>query len=103
MQFKNPLAAAAAWAERLSDPETVNARRQQKQQQEARQRREQEAEQPPVPEAESISDAPPSPITPPAAEDTQKSAEERRSAIWALCIMLGVVSSVVAFFIGMIR
>ena len=98
MKFKNPLAAAAAWAERMSDPEAVKA----KQQEDSRQRREQEAVQPPVPEAESPAEGAPAP-TPLKTQKNPRDPDELRSAVWAGCIMLGVISSVAAFFLGMLR
>ena len=99
MKLTNPLAAAAAWAERMSNPEAVNAKKQQA----AQQRREQEAEQPPIPEAESHAEASPAPVAPKSKKKPPVSGDELRSAVWAGCIMLGVAGSVVAFFIGMIR
>ena len=99
MKLKNPLAAAAAWAERMSDPEAAKA----KQREDSQQRREQEAVQPPVPEAESPAEAAPVPTVPPKAQKKTRDPDELRSAVWAGCIMLGVISSVAAFFLGMIR
>ena len=100
MKFTNPLAAAAAWAERMSNPQAVEQRKQQ----ESAQRRAQEAEQPPIPEEEATPEAGEPPVAPPPPEEkSPQLGDERRSAVWAGCILLGVGCSIVAFILGMIR
>ena len=99
MKFTNPLAAAAAWAERMSNPEKAAERKRQ----ESEERRTKEAEQPPVPEEETSAEAAPVPEAPKTKKKPRQYGDEFRSAVWAGCIMLGVACSVVAFFIGMIR
>ena len=98
MKLKNPLAAAAAWAERMSDPANAAPKKR-----ESEPPKKQEAEQPPIPEAQSEPEAAPAPVAPTSAKKPPVSGDELRSAVWAGCIMLGVAGSVVAFFIGMIR
>ena len=109
-RFKNPLAAAAAWAERMSDPEAVEQRNREA----AEKRRAAEAEQPPIPEADAAPDAvpdtesaaeePPAPAAPaPRREKQPRETESLRSVVWAGCILLGVVCSLVSFVIGMVR
>ncbi len=100
MKLRNPLAAAAEWAERMSNPEETLRRKQQ----ELQQRREREAEQPPIPEENQTPAAAAAPSPAPApVQRPGPGADELRSAIWAGCIMLAVACSIVAFFIGMIR
>ena len=99
MKFTNPLAAAAAWAERMSDPGAAAERKQR----ESEERRSKEAEQPPVPEAETAAEAAPVPEAPKTEKKPRQYGDEFRSAVWAGCILLGVACSVVAFFIGTIR
>ena len=99
MKFINPLAAAAVWAERMSNPEAVK----QREKRESEQRRAQEAQQPPVPEVDASSEAAPAPAAPKTEKQPRKIGAEFRSALWAGCIMVGVICSIVAFFIGMIR
>lgn len=104
--FKNPLAAAAAWAERMSNPEETIRKKQEA----VARARENEAQLPPVPEAEAepaaalekISKAE-NPPRPAAAGRAPRNAESFRSMVWAGCIMVGVVCSLLAFLMGMFR
>ncbi len=98
-RFRNPLAAASSWAERMANPRGYAEQKQE----EAQQHRMQEAQQPPVPEADD-GDVPAPPLSSsPAPVKKSRSFDELRSVVWAGCIMVGVLCSLAAFLIGMIR
>ena len=105
MKFTNPLAAAAAWAERMSNPENALRHKQKEsEEQPLRESRQPEVPEPsPGPAQEAEPEAAPVPAAPAGETQPTSRINERLSAVWAGCIMVGVVSSVVAFFIGMIR